>query len=78
MDGQKVVGRLTKICNKLTAGCAGLRRHDHDILNGLPAVALGEREVRLRQGFGGQPSRECRAKAGEPGGNRTHNPQIKS
>ena len=32
----------------------------------------------LRADSGGQPSRENRAKAGEPGGNRTHNPQIKS
>ena len=44
----------------------------------------------LRDDSGGQPSRETvlglpdgaspegRAKAGEPGGNRTHNPQIKS
>ena len=28
--------------------------------------------------YGGQPPREIRAEAGEPGGNRTPNPQIKS
>lgn len=32
----------------------------------------------LSAGSGGQPPRETRAEAGEPGGNRTHNPQIKS
>ena len=39
---------------------------------GLPAVALGARETaRLRQGSGGQPSPESRAKAGGEEGIRT-------
>ena len=38
---------------------------------GLPAVARCEREVRLRQGCRGQPSREYRAKAGAGGQTRT-------
>ena len=45
-----------------------------------PAEARSEAKgppSRLRR-FGGQPPRVSRAEAGEPGGNRTPNPQIKS
>ena len=48
-----------------------------------PAEAHGERwgpptRCWNSERFGGQPPREMRAEAGEPGGNRTPNPQIKS
>ena len=38
---------------------------------GLPAEALDREEARLRQGYGGQPSRDSRAKVGAEEGIRT-------
>ena len=63
---------------------ASARKESGGECDGLPAVASRARgKVRLRgvrscAGSGGQPPREKRAEAGEPGRNRTFNLQIKS
>src|SRR5262245_30433061 len=47
-----------------------------------PSARRAQRSAYALEGFqsatADQPPREFRAEAGEPGGNRTHNPQIKS